>query len=127
MPSHAPDFDRLAAHRTIDLTTFGRRSGLPRRIEIWWFRVEDRFIISGTPGRRDWLANVKARPEVIIHVDGMDLPATVSTVEDSVFRRRFFTDPGVTWYRTQTELERLVTDAPMVEVVFDSAVIGSSE
>lgn len=127
MSSNAPDFDRLAAHRTIDLTTFGRRSGLPRRIEIWWFRVEGRFIITGTPGRRDWLANVKARPEVVIHVDGMDLAATVNTVEDSVFRRRFFTDPGITWYRTQTELERLVEEAPMVEVVFDLPVVGSPE
>lgn len=119
--------DRLAAHRTIDLTTFGRRSGLPRRIEIWWFRVEDRFIISGTPGRRDWLANVKERPDVIVHVDGMDLPATVITVEDPTFRRRFFTHPGVKWYRTQTDLERLVAEAPMVEVVFDPALIGASE
>lgn len=118
MSPHAVDVDRLAAHRTIDLTTFGRQTGLPRRIEIWWFHIEGRFIISGTPGRRDWLANVKARPEVMIHVDGMDLPATVTTVEDLSFRRRFFTDPGVTWYRTQVELDRLVEEAPMVEVVF---------
>ena len=47
------EVDHLASHRTIDLTTFGRRSGLPRRIEIWWFQVDDRFVITGTPGRRD--------------------------------------------------------------------------
>lgn len=127
MPQHPFDVDRLAAHRTIDLTTFGRRSGLPRRIEIWWFHVEDRFIISGTPGPRDWLANVKERPEVLIHVDGLDLPATVTTVDERSFRRRFFTDPGVTWYRTQTELDRLIEEAPMVEVLFDGSIMDSSE
>ena len=118
MIPHGSDVDRLASHRTIDLTTFGRRTGLPRRIEIWWFRVDGRFIITGTPGRRDWLANVNARPEVVIHVDGLDLPATVRIVGDREFRRRVFTHPGVTWYRTQAELDDLVNTAPMVEVLF---------
>jgi deazaflavin-dependent oxidoreductase (nitroreductase family) len=113
------DGNRLASQRTIDLTTFGRRSGLPQRIEIWWFHVDDRFVITGTPGRRDWFANVSARPEVIIHVDGLDLPATVRTIDDPAFRLRVFTHPGVTWYRTQAELDELVNEAPMVEVLFD--------
>ena len=112
------DIDRLASQRTIDLTTFGRRSGLARRIEIWWFHVDGRFIITGTPGRRDWFANVKARPEVIVHVAGFDLPASVRVVDDRSFRHRFFTHPGVSWYRTQSELDALVERAPMVEVIF---------
>ena len=113
------DIDRLASQRTIDLTTYGRKSGLPRRIEIWWFHVDGRFVITGTPGRRDWLANVYTRPEVVIHVDGLDLPATVRTIADREFRRRVFTHPGVTWYKTQAELDDLVNEAPMVEVIFD--------
>ncbi|HUG74355.1 MAG TPA: nitroreductase family deazaflavin-dependent oxidoreductase [Acidimicrobiia bacterium] len=113
------DLKRLAAQRTIDLTTFGRRSGLPRRIEIWWFHVDGRFVITGTPGRRDWLANVKARPEVIIHAGGMDIPAAVRPITDTEFRRRLFTDPEVTWYRTQAELDHLIADAPMIEVLFE--------
>jgi deazaflavin-dependent oxidoreductase (nitroreductase family) len=114
------DPDHLASHQTIDLTTKGRKSGLPRRVEIWWFRVEGRFIITGTPGRRDWLANVRSDPEVIIHVDGRDLRARVSPVEDEEFRRRVFTAPATSWYTTQAELDRLVSTAPMVEVLFDS-------
>ncbi len=113
------DVDRLASQRTIDLTTFGRMSGLPRRIEIWWFYVDGCFVITGTPGRRDWFANVNARPEVIIHVDGLDLRATVRVITEPAFRLRVFTHPGVTWYRTQAELDELVNQAPMVEVLFD--------
>jgi deazaflavin-dependent oxidoreductase (nitroreductase family) len=116
------DVDRLASQRTIDLTTFGRRTGLPRRIEIWWFHVDGRFVITGTPGRRDWLANVNAHPKVVIHVDGLDLPATVRTITDRTFRLRVFTHPGVSWYRTQAELDALVSEAPMVEVFFDEAL-----
>lgn len=115
------EVDHLASQRSIDLTTFGRRSGLPRRIEIWWFQVDDRFVITGTPGRRDWLANVNTRPEVVVHVDGRDLPATVRTITDRAFRLRVFTHPGVTWYRSQAELDELVDEAPMVEVLFDES------
>lgn len=113
------DFDRLASHLTIDLTTIGRRSGQPRTMEIWWFRVDGRFVITGTPGRRDWLANVLANPRVTIHVDDQELPATVTPVTDDVFRRRVFSDPRTSWYTSQAELERLVATAPMVEVNFD--------
>jgi deazaflavin-dependent oxidoreductase (nitroreductase family) len=117
-PLSRSELDRLATQQTIDLTTFGRTSGLPRRIEIWWFRVDGRFIITGTPGRRDWLANVRARPEVIIHARGQDIPARVELIDDQEFRRRVFTDPKVSWYRTQAELDRLIASAPMVEVLF---------
>lgn len=110
------DHDRLAAHQTIELTTVGRRSGEWRRIEIWWFYVDGRFVITGTPGRRDWLANIRANPEVIIHVDGLDIRARAIPIDDDVFRRRVFTRPHTSWYTTQAELERLVDRSPMVEI-----------
>jgi deazaflavin-dependent oxidoreductase (nitroreductase family) len=110
------DFDRLASHRTIELSTTGRRTGKPRRIEIWWFRVDGRFIVTGTPGRRDWLANVIADPGVIVHVDGLDITARAVIVDDETFRRRFFTRPATSWYADQAGLNRLVDTAPMVEV-----------
>lgn len=115
----ALDHDRLAAHRTIDMTTTGRRSGLPRRIEIWWFRIDDRFVITGTPGRRDWLANVRADPDVVIHVDGIDIPARAVEIFDEQVRRRVMSHPETSWYRSAAELERLVATAPMVEIVFE--------
>jgi len=54
--------DRLAATRTIEITTLGRRSGRPARTEIWRFHFETRFLITGTPGPRDWLANLRTAP-----------------------------------------------------------------
>lgn len=112
------DLERLASQLTIDLTTIGRKTGEPRRIEIWWFRFEDRFIITGTPGPRDWLANIQANPNVVIHVDGQDLMATAEPVDDAEFRRRFFEARQASWYKSQAGLERLVGHAPMVEVTF---------
>jgi len=108
--------DTLGSIRTIDLTTYGRQSGQERRVEIWWFRVDGRFVITGTPGRRDWLANVMADSRVIISANGWDIDASVTLIEDVSFRRRVMTHPETSWYRTQSELDRLVETAPMIEV-----------
>lgn len=113
-----PDLDSLASHQTIDITTLGRRTGKAHRIEIWWFRVDGRFVITGTPGRRDWLANLRADPRLVVHVDGHDFEATASFVYDAAFRFQVFTQPETSWYTTQSELDRLVATAPMVEIHF---------
>ena len=111
--------DGLARHQTIDLTTFGRQTGEPRRIEIWWFRVEGRFVITGTPGPRDWFANVLSHPSVIVHVDGRDLEATALPIQDPGFRRKVFTQPATSWYSSMAPLDVLVEESPMIELRFD--------
>lgn len=112
------DVTQLARHRTIDLTTYGRSTGLPRRIEIWWFLVDGRMIITGTPGPRDWLANVRKTSEIIVHVDGRDLEASAREITASEDRRAVFAHPDTRWYSTQAELDRLVAESPMIEVIF---------
>ncbi|NJM08868.1 nitroreductase family deazaflavin-dependent oxidoreductase [Candidatus Gracilibacteria bacterium] len=54
---------------TCDITTIGRKSGIARRIEIWYFVVDGTVYISGTPGHRDWLANMQANPLFTFHVN----------------------------------------------------------
>ena len=58
----------LAIDRTIDITTTGRSSGLPRRIETWFYRVDDQIYMTGSPGRRDWYANLLANPDFTFHL-----------------------------------------------------------
>lgn len=116
MAVSSENLDQLASQLTIDITTYGRKSGLARRIEIWWFRVGDRFVITGTPGRRDWLANVTNDPRIIVHSNASDIDATASVVTDRVFRREVFTLQQTSWYSTQAELEVLVDTAPMIEI-----------
>lgn len=113
--------DRLASIRTIDLTTY-RRIGKPHRIEIWWFHIDGRFIVTGTPGPRDWLANVREDPRVVVHVDGVDHSGTAREVEDPDSRRRIFTDPQTAWYSTNARMEDLVATAPVIEITFDDRI-----
>ena len=68
----------LRTERTIDITTTGRRSGEPRRLEMWFHNVEDRIYITGMPGTRDWYANLLADPRMTFHLKqsvAADLPA----------------------------------------------------
>jgi deazaflavin-dependent oxidoreductase (nitroreductase family) len=111
----------LADDPTIDITTTGRRSGQPRRLEIWMMVVDDRFFITGTPGPRDWLANLRAHPEFVVHLKGsepLDLDAVASEVVDEPTRRLVLEHLTTTWYRGQVPLDELVATAPMVEVSF---------
>lgn len=121
MPLDPATTKRLAGTRTIDLTTFGRRSGRPSRIEIWWFHFEQSFIVTGTPGPRHWLANVRADPRVIVHVGDTDHPGHATEVLDPARKQRFFeqSDSEVHWYRSQAQRDRLVAEAPMIEIRFD--------
>ena len=111
----------LERDTTIDLTTTGRKSGLPRRIEIWILKVDDRLIITGTPGPRDWYANLLADPRCTIHLKQKvqaDLNAEAQPVTDRTTRRLVMEHVEANWYRNQGEdLDTLLDDAPMVELI----------
>jgi deazaflavin-dependent oxidoreductase (nitroreductase family) len=51
------------------LTTTGRRSGLPREIEIWFTRNANCYYVISEHGRKaKWVTNVEADPEVTFRV-----------------------------------------------------------
>jgi len=121
----------LRTDRTIDIITTGAKSGLPRRIEIWFTNVGGRIIICGTPDAiggkgprkpRDWLANLKAHPRFTFCLKESlqaELPARAVVIEDPQDRRRLMSAPETQWYRDQVDsLEDLVAGSPIVEVFF---------
>jgi deazaflavin-dependent oxidoreductase (nitroreductase family) len=117
--------------RTIDITTTGRRSGKPRRIEIVFYRFEESTYLSGIPGprTRDWLANLIADPHFTFHLKHgvvADLPAVATVITDPTERRRVLSDfvdqfnerngPDGPWPRAQ--LEEWVESSPLARVDF---------
>jgi deazaflavin-dependent oxidoreductase (nitroreductase family) len=113
----------LADDPTIDITTTGRRSGKSRRVEIWMLDVDGRFFITGTPGPRDWLANLLADPSLVVHLKRrahLDLDGRATVVTDPVTRQQVLEHLAARWYRGQSTLDDLVAAAPMVEVMFES-------
>jgi deazaflavin-dependent oxidoreductase (nitroreductase family) len=116
----------LAQDRVIDITTTGRKTGEPRRIEIWFHRLDGRYYITGTPGHpRDWYANLVAHPEFTFHLKESataDLAATARPVTDPVEREKVFAGLlaplGDFTRRPGQEPEVWVASSPLVEVIF---------
>jgi deazaflavin-dependent oxidoreductase (nitroreductase family) len=114
----------LAGGLTCDITTTGRVSGQPRRIEIWYFTLGGRVYITGTPGPRDWYANLLANPQFVFHVkEGTqaDLPARALPITDPAERRRIMGQVlrYNSWFRSQDyDLDAWVAASPLVEVQF---------
>lgn len=110
------DLDVLKDTLIINLSTIGRKSGQWSRIEIWWFYIEGRFVITGTPGPRDWYANVLANPAIRIHAGDAEWSGTALPITDEAARRRVLTDSATSWYSTQSELDALIAGSPMIEL-----------
>ena len=113
----------LATGRTIDITTTGRASGQPRRLEIWFHNLDGRIYITGTPGKRDWYANLLADPTFTFHLkEGVtaDLPACATPITDEAARRAVFARILPKLGRSG-DLEAWVAGSPLVEVAFDAA------
>ena len=60
----------LAGTEYCYLTTTGRRTGEPHRIEIWFVAHDDGAYLLSDSGRSDWHRNLEARPEVSIEIAG---------------------------------------------------------
>jgi deazaflavin-dependent oxidoreductase (nitroreductase family) len=107
--------------QTIDLTTTGRRTHLPRRLEIFLHNLDGRLVISGMPrpGRtRAWIHNVTADPRVIVHLKSSlavaDVPATARVVTDPAERLALIRGVARNWRRT--DIDTMVQHSPLIEV-----------
>ena len=113
------DLEDLALTGTCDLSTMGRRSGRWRRVEIWYVIVDGQLVVTGTPGARHWLANLRANPEAVVHLrdPARDVAVTVEEVTDESSRRRIVAQAWhlQPWYAEQAySMEDWVQDSPMV-------------
>ena len=64
-----PVFERLASEDFAYLTTTGRKSGRPHRIEIW-FAIDGKtlYMLSGGGERSDWVKNLRRDPAVTVEI-----------------------------------------------------------
>lgn len=114
----------LARGHTIDITTTGRKSGEPRRIEIVFHNIDGRLIITGMPRadhRRAWLSNLEADPHLMFHLKGAvtaDLAGTAVEITDEPERRAI-----AEWVKANAwpnqDVDAMVAYAPMIEVTLD--------
>lgn len=107
---------------TCDLTTVGRKSGQERTVEIWYVVHDGLVHITGTPGPRDWHANLRSEPAarvVLRGVDGastrFDMRADLLTDQDERARLADAAWRIQPWYADQGDTrDEWIAAAPMV-------------
>ena len=114
--------EALKHGHTIDITTTGRKTGEPRRLEIVFHNIDGRLYISGTPSprRRSWIANLDANPKFTFHLKGKvraDLPATARVIDQQAERREILPHIARNWKRN--DLDQMVRYSPLIEVTLE--------
>ena len=87
--------DDLSVDMVVDITTIGRKTDQPRRIEIWAHLLDGAIILAASPGRRSWYANMVASPtRVTLHLKNLpgapDLSVRARPILDEAERRDTF-------------------------------------
>ena len=104
-----------------DITTIGRKTGAPRRIEVRLHNIDGKLYLSGQAGPRSWYANLLTHPEFTVHLKRdvqADVPARAIPVRDMAERRRVFVEMLDNIGRPK-ELEARMTGSPLVQLVID--------
>ncbi len=83
----------MAADDYCYLTTRGRRTGRPHRIEIWYATGGDEaslYLLAGGGRSSDWVQNLLADPNVQVELDGVVRPAVARIIatDDEAERAR---------------------------------------
>src|SRR5437660_4250463 len=82
-----PSMDRasiqeFAADKVLYLTTIGRRTGLPRDIEIWFVVYRDRFYLFAETGEAAaWVKNIRCNREVGVRIGDRQIGATARVLD----------------------------------------------
>jgi hypothetical protein len=116
---------RLALNRggIADITTTGRTTGLPHRLEIYFHQFDGELFLTGRPGlKRDWEANIEANQEFTLHLKRevtADIPVRGAPEPDREVRARIlFRALTESWgsdpERVRGALDRWVESAPFI-------------
>jgi len=116
-----PIRDALDRGGVIGITTKGRKTGQPHRIEIVFHNVGGRLYVSGMPGfKRSYIANLTADPHFTFHLKGpvrADLAATARVITDDAERREVLPHIARIWKRD--DLPVMIESSPLFEVTID--------
>jgi deazaflavin-dependent oxidoreductase (nitroreductase family) len=104
---------------TIDITTTGRKTGQPRRLEIWFHNLDGELFLTGLPRPCSWYANLCAHPEFTFHLKESvqaDLAARATPVLEPAQRREILARIQRKLGRTGEDLAARVASSPLVKI-----------
>jgi deazaflavin-dependent oxidoreductase (nitroreductase family) len=72
-----------------ELTTLGRRTGLPRTVELRMVRLDGRFYASSSRvERKHWCLNMIFNPQVTVATGGSSIACRARRIDEEELRRR---------------------------------------
>jgi deazaflavin-dependent oxidoreductase (nitroreductase family) len=93
-PNSSSKNNNFEREQFLYLTTRGRKSGLPREIEIWFTYRDGRFYLIAEYPTSNWLQNVKADPNAQVRVG----------------EKKFAARARLVFPETEPELHRAISD-----------------
>jgi hypothetical protein len=87
MPALPDDLRRVLEESFLLRTTLRRKDGTRRVLETtYYWDGRDEIVLSGFPGKRDWVASLAHNPEVTVHTvessPGFDIPGKARVLRD---------------------------------------------
>ena len=79
---------RLAGKQTLILTHYGRKSGKPYEVKIWFVVDGDNVFIGTANVQRQWVWNVQKTPRIKLSVGGEEFEADARFLDDPAERDR---------------------------------------
>lgn len=102
------------------LTTTGRHSGEPRRIEIWFGVVDGWvYLLAGGRDRSHWVRNLQEKPEVLVEIGGEVHAGRARVVEPGTAEDRQARETLVAKYASGNNLDEWGRTALPVAISFD--------
>jgi len=73
---------QVAGKQTTRLTHYGRKTGNPHEVTIWFVLDGDRLFIGTANVKRQWVQNVQKTPQVKLSMDGENFRGTARFLSD---------------------------------------------
>jgi deazaflavin-dependent oxidoreductase (nitroreductase family) len=78
------------AEQFLYLTTIGRKTGLPREIEIWFVEFDSKYyILAEHREKTQWVKNIQANPRVRVRVGDQWVDATARVLDQESHRATY--------------------------------------
>ncbi|HLI07441.1 MAG TPA: nitroreductase family deazaflavin-dependent oxidoreductase [Ktedonobacteraceae bacterium] len=111
------DVERLASHNICYLTTTGRVTGRPHRVEIWFALKGYTLYILHGGGIGDWVKNVLRHPMVTVTIGGSEFAGNarllVKGEEEDALARQLLAEK---YQRTEDDLDEWLATATALAV-----------
>jgi len=117
---------RAGDRQTLKLTHYGRKTGNPYEVVIWYLVEGDKLYLVSANANRSWVRNVKARPAVSLRIGDEVFNGEIRVITDPnerekvnalVERKYWFVSPMLRLARLLSSIGILTDNSAAFEVV----------